>query len=279
MLYLYRPKVSEGARLLEDALNDAGTPARFTQGGLLRDRFRAGRDKLICWGSYYEAQPGLNNVIQVPKAIEAQTLKWANVRTVEISPTRPVTGPAVRPDFILDTNTTRFDEAGSQALLARLQAHLAAPLAPAAEWLPRRNNHVGGSDLLNRTVNADFYSKKEDIREEYRLHIFRGKSIRAGVKVPRENDENGNPITPHAWVRSFDGGWRIQYDGFKSNKQQRSLAASAVGALGLDFGAVDLGLLASGEYIVLEVNRAPGIEGGSVEAYVGAIQNWLNGGE
>ena len=46
MLYIYRPRVSEGARLLEDALNDSGVPTRFTQGRLLRERFRPDRDRV-----------------------------------------------------------------------------------------------------------------------------------------------------------------------------------------------------------------------------------------
>ena len=136
----------------------------------------------------------------------------------------------------------------------------------------RRNNHIGGSDLLQGGGGIfipDYYSRKENIVEEYRLHIFRGKSIRAGVKVPREDSET------HEWIRSFDAGWRIQYDGFKSRREMRDLASSAVTALGLDFGAVDLGRLDTGELIVLEVNRAPGIEGGSVEAYVGGVKRWI----
>ena len=276
MLYLYRRKVSDGARLLEDALNDAGTPTRFTQGGLLRERFREGRDKLICWGDFAEGKEGLNNRQPIPKIVEAETLRDKGVRTVEVSRTRPAPVPTTR--GIKEVPVGPYNEAQAREVITRLQEWLAQPLPPAATWLPRRNNHVGGSDLLN-PGQADYWSKKENIREEYRLHIFRGKSIRAGIKVPRQIDDNGGVITPHAWIRSFDGGWRIQYDGFKSTKPMRETAAAAVAALGLDFGAVDLGLTDNGELVVLEVNRAPGIEGGSVEAYTGAIQKWLNGGE
>jgi hypothetical protein len=287
MLYIYRRKVSDGARLLEDGLNDAGIPARFTQGGLLRERFRADRDKLICWGDYAEDKTGLNNTPARSKFNEAQTLATAGVPTVEVNLTRPALQQPTRGTLVLqDDGTimlspdggfqTTYNEQAARHTLQQLQEWLARPLPPAVEWLPRRNNHVGGSDLL-RPGQADYWSKREDIREEYRLHIFKGKSIRAGIKVPRQMDDNGNAITPHEWVRSFDAGWRIQYDGFKSDKTQREIAAKAVEALGLDFGAVDLGRRADGSLMVLEVNRAPGIEGGSVEAYVGAVRKWIGG--
>src|SRR5678815_4512135 len=56
----------------------------------------------------------------------------------------------------------------------------------ASGWLPRKNDHVGGDDLLTkRGFIPDFYSRKENITEEYRLHSFNGKSIRAGKKIPR----------------------------------------------------------------------------------------------
>jgi glutathione synthase/RimK-type ligase-like ATP-grasp enzyme len=84
-------------------------------------------------------------------------------------------------------------------------------------------------------------------------------------------------MAAHEWIRSFDSGWRIQYDEYKSNKATRALAAQACDALGLQFGAVDIGRRADGSYLVLEVNRAPGIEGGTVERYATAIAGWVRG--
>jgi glutathione synthase/RimK-type ligase-like ATP-grasp enzyme len=56
----------------------------------------------------------------------------------------------------------------------------------------------------------------------------------------------------------------------------REIAAAAVTALGLDFGAVDLAQRPDGTLFVLEVNRAPGVEAGTAVAYAQAIQRWLN---
>jgi glutathione synthase/RimK-type ligase-like ATP-grasp enzyme len=40
-----------------------------------------------------------------------------------------------------------------------------------------------------------------------------------------------------------------------------------VSALGLDFGAVDVALRKDGVPVVWEVNKAPGLEGGSLKKY------------
>lgn len=287
MIYLYRKQASEGATDLADALNDSNIPARRTQGGLLReqrilDRLRAGRDRLISWGDYLPNLTGLNNVPLQSKYQDALKLKEAGVATIEVSRTRPVPQPVERFYPLFQQAQAAYnraiDDNEVRRLIGELEAHLATPLPPSETWLGRRNNHIGGLDLLTPPQAPDYWSRKEPIVAEYRLHVFRGKSIRAGQKVRREFRPDG--ITPsHDWIRSFDAGWIIAYENFKSTKEQRKIAADAVAALGLDFGAVDLAQKADGGLLVLEVNRAPGVEGGTIQAYVGAIQRWVQGGE
>lgn len=270
MIYVYRPTVSDGAREIVDFLNDLGFPARFSQGKLIRERFRPERDKLVCWGAPYASHGGLNNQPHMTKFAEASKLIADHVPTVRVSRTQPTVASG-RPGWAQENRV--YDEQGVRELILRLQAHLDAPLAPAQIWLARRNNHIGGNDLLRPGGVADFYSLKEPVAHEYRLHIFNGRSIRAGRKIPREAFDG----TPHQWVRSFDGGWRIDYSGFHSTRDMRTLAAAAVGSLGLDFGAVDLAERPDGTLFVLEVNRAPGAEGGTAERYAQAIGQWAAG--
>src|SRR4029077_8667684 len=97
------------------------------------------------------------------------------------------------------------------------------------------------------------------------------KSIRAGRKQHRAGVAN------HPWIRSYGGGWSLIYDGFESVKALRDLAKAAIKALGLDFCAVDLAKLDNGKWIVLEVNRAPGLEGGTVTSYAPAIRSEMAG--
>ena len=138
------------------------------------------------------------------------------------------------------------------------------------EWLPRTFNHAGGNDLLVPQRQVDFFSKLENLVREYRVHWFNGRSLRAGQKVPRDR------VKQHPWIRSWDGGWKISYDGFSSSKKMRKLARKACEALELDFGAVDIGETDTGKLIVLEVNRAPGLEGNTITAYANAIKEYAN---
>lgn len=136
-------------------------------------------------------------------------------------------------------------------------------------WLGRDNDHTGGLDLLDPTRNPDYYVKRENLVREYRVHSFMGRSIRAGIKKHREGFAK-----PHEWIRSWDGGWKISYDGESVKQRHRDVAHQALKALGLDFGAVDIGEKKDKSVVVLEVNRAPGLEGGTIEAYARAIREW-----
>ena len=153
---------------------------------------------------------------------------------------------------------------------------------PSEGFIARSKYHVGGNDLLNTPARPDFYAKKEPLVKEYRIHSFNQRSIRAGVKQPRDGFQVVGSeadfklgLDAHPWIRSYDGGWRINYDDFQSTKDLRELAHKAVKALKLNFGAVDIGERADGTRLVLEVNKAPGLEGGTLEAYKRAIEKWL----
>lgn len=295
MIYIYRDAASTSARDLAEEITLQGTRARRTRGQRLRELTPT--DHVVCWGSHFAVAGGtkvLNNVPPLNKFAEAQLLKEKGVPTVEVSRNRPNVQavappkPPFVPNWFTVNANNRVGPPVARDLAVRLNAwaiaednrklawdRLPNPIAvPATTWLPRKNNHVGGADLLDEALlNPDYYSKKEDIIEEYRLHMFAGKSIRAGKKIQRQTRPDGR-TAPHAWIRSFDAGWIIQYNDFESTKAMRDVAAAAVKALGLDFGAVDLGKLRNGNFIVLEVNRAPGIENNSTTIYANKIILW-----
>lgn len=281
-VFVFRKANSDSARELSAALG--GIRVRGVEDGKFvrwyRPAVRAVRphrgDAVVCWGE--AIAPGLVNGLKVlnggavtGKYDQAVTLNRAGVPTVEVSRTRP---PVVA-DPPLNLAAGIYSREQASALINRLQAYIARPIPQATgDWVGRTNNHIGGNDLLVPPQTPDYFSKKIEIIEEYRLHMFNGKSIRAGVKVHRDGVTNRSP-----WIRSYDGGWSIRYDGFESKKGMRAVAIEACKALGLDFGAVDIGKKADGKYIVLELNRAPGLEGGTVTAYVNAINRWLDGTE
>lgn len=297
-IYVYRSKASQGARELATALDGR----RIRQERNIRALARPG-DTVVAWGEAISL-PGITVLNGGPfrsKLSDIQVLTQAGIRTVQASPTRPTTGGGLVPaapdpargrfqelhDLLQDWTGDYIDirsdvvQESARVIANRVAAYLDAtrtpapiarhaPSVPDPNWFGRSNNHVGGLDLLTPPTNPDYWVKKETLTEEYRVHVFDGRSIRAGKKAQRRDFQG----TVSTWIRSFDGGWKIVYDRYESSAAQRQLAAAAVAALGLTFGAVDLGLLADGSLIVLEVNRAPGLEGGTIEAYARAIERW-----
>lgn len=269
MIIIYRSKPSNSARALVEALPNCRRAMNFD-----RRPAREG-DFVICWGQSLANINGVNvlngtNIIN--KFTAATKLKEAGVATVEVSRTK-IEGRAQPNVFGMDRWGGNLLRADVERLKTAVDEFLTRPEPRNEEWLPRTANHIGGLDLLNPPRNPDYYSKKENLVEEFRIHCFKGKSIRAGRKVQGVEGVTGS----HAWIRSLEAGWRISYDGFESTKGQRKLAKAALTALDLDFGAVDIGLTNEGKLIVLEVNRAPGLENNTITAYANAIQKWVNG--
>lgn len=306
MVYVYRRASSTSARSLADQVEGRrwrrpAPPAPLQRG-----------DIVVCWG---EAAPAtvpagvqvLNGAPIRNKFTDATVLRQAGVNTIEVSQTRPA-APAPRPagpdpaiafwetaqdlagDFVeieamartpvMTTGITQLVNAlnSLNTSLSRPAPLAVAPAAPTGEWLPRMNNHVGGNDLLTPPLEPDYYSRKLNLASEVRIHCFDGRSIRAGRKALREGWTGTGPnnaTRASDWIRSMDGGWRIVYDGFESTRQMRELAAAACAALGLTFGAVDIGVTNTGALVVLEVNRAPGLEGGSLTSYGAALTRWI----
>jgi len=139
----------------------------------------------------------------------------------------------------------------------------------------RALDHHGGNDLLNPgSFHPAYTVHMEPIAREYRVHVWRGDegyvSIRAGVKVPTGPDS-------HPWIRAHAAGWVLDYGGecqATFRDKHRSVAKAACEALNLDFGAVDVAEREDGSVLVLEVNRAPGLEGRTVEVYADRVASW-----
>jgi len=299
MLYIYRRATSNGARALANALNGR----RWKGITIPMERKARPGDYVVCWGESFPNINGVNVLNGTPiqsKYSDAIRLREAGVSTIEVSRTKPVVVPTVVTDpaivhfnrlnelieefsnlslspdgTVPRTEPMRVGVTQLMDSVTGLRDTLDRPITTVTPevWLPRRNNHVGGNDLLrDYGFVPDYWSKKLDIVREYRIHSFLGHSIRAGMKTYRDGI-----LDPHPWIRSWDGGWRIAYDGVTPRQKHRNIAHAAIRALGLDFGAVDIGELADGNLIVLEVNRAPGLEGGTITNYARAIRLWADG--
>ena len=156
------------------------------------------------------------------------------------------------------------------------------------QWMPRAVYHRAAADLLpgvgqvGAQLAAAFYVRRVEILHEFRMHIFRPDpatdtrvSIRAGMKVKARPDA-------HPWIRALGTGWNTEYgqacrEMLRANKEVRESAKRALAACGMDFGAVDVGITADGQPIVLEINSAPGLANrATADAYARHINRRLN---
>jgi hypothetical protein len=173
----------------------------------------------------------------------------------------------------------RFD--GLEQLQAFTAAGVPAPeattdMAIAKQWIAeghlvfgRQRNHTRGKDIVGprhpRWRRSEFWVKViPNVKQEWRIHVFNGKSIARGLKVQIEEPWRKMP------VRNRANGWHMVHDQ-KPPELVRETAKAAVKALGYDFAAVDLLLTEDDKVFVLEANTAPGLDDHSAAAYAKAI--------
>jgi glutathione synthase/RimK-type ligase-like ATP-grasp enzyme len=117
-----------------------------------------------------------------------------------------------------------------------------------------------------RVPHAPLYTRYVKKRHEYRVHCMRGEIIDYAEKLHRRGGD-------HSLIRNTANGYIFARTGVQLPEDVGRQALSAVRALGLDFGAVDVVFNErQGQAYVLEVNTAPGIEGTTVTRYAEAFR-------
>lgn len=187
----------------------------------------------------------------------------------------------------------------------------------------RKHHHTQGRDIRlhwqKGFVDSDFWVRPvsyNDIKQEWRIHIFNGKVIARGFKIhpnvpltdggtfwdgpnyalhqwfpnithmlysqeasPRVLRELWNQLKP-VFIRNRRTGWVLDHT-VEPPKGVRAAAKLAVEHVGYLFGAVDLLACHSfgGPMItVLEVNTAPGMDNYTAGQYAKAIRQYVQGG-
>lgn len=151
----------------------------------------------------------------------------------------------------------------------------------------RLPHHTRGKDIrVFRTHQPllprpnEFYSQLVPKRKEFRVFAYRGRSIGVYEKVlhyPNKLGRRGRSRDVWNWANGY---------GFEYRKADaapieiKELACRAVAAINLDFGAVDIIESLQGQFLVLEVNTAPGVEGPrqALVSLVNHISKWVAGG-
>lgn len=127
-------------------------------------------------------------------------------------------------------------------------------------------------DLDNELPQAPLYTKYTKKTQEYRIHVFGGEVIFRQRKARKKDvpDEQVN------WqVRNLAGGFIFANQDLAVPASVEQAAIAAVEALGLDFGAADVGCNKEQEAVVYEVNTACGLEGRNLEAYAAKFKEFI----
>lgn len=108
-------------------------------------------------------------------------------------------------------------------------------------------------------AGADYFIPYIPTRDEYRVHIIDG--VVPFMQRKARTHPTKHRLSP--WLRNRVTGWRLIR--CPQIPEVCWIAARAVKALGLDFGAVDILVSDTNELLVLEVNTSPALRGVQLE--------------
>lgn len=139
----------------------------------------------------------------------------------------------------------------------------------------RSSNHMAGRDVMlyfqpmdiEVKGPSDYYLEYIPKRLEYRVHVIGNEIVKVSQKVLTEPEEY-NPL-----VWNYENGFT-----FRNPREEHAglyMAMSAVRAMELDFGAVDLIVGEDDRPYILEVNTAPGLDEPSLEVYIEKFRQLL----
>ena len=127
------------------------------------------------------------------------------------------------------------------------------------------NQYVRGDA---RFPQAPLYTSYVRKAEEYRIHVMNDEVFFVQRKA-RKLDVPDDQVN---WqVRNLDGGFIYANVDVEVDDLAKEYAISAVAALGLHFGAVDIIKTRRGNFFVLEVNTACGLAGTTLDKYAEAF--------
>lgn len=120
----------------------------------------------------------------------------------------------------------------------------------------------------NPLPRVPLYTKYVKKRNEYRLHFVCGELVDTQHKRRRNGFEEAN-----YQIRNHENGWVFCRQDVAPPTPVCVAAANAISAIGLNFGAVDVGWNEHYQQpVVYEINTAPGLEGTTLTNYINVFR-------
>lgn len=239
LIYPYSPK-SASAKALAAALN---VKRAKHEGGEIKTNI------LVNWGASTIARPTKAEILNKPECVANAVNKLEAFKKLK--------GNAPIPEFTesLDEANKWLAEGVTVVARTKLTAHSGEGIV------------MVDPDSKEKLPKAKLYTKYIPKKDEYRVHVYKNQAFFVQRKARNKDiaDEKVN------WkVRNHQNGFIFAWKDLVIDKKDAmyEAAITAIKALGLDFGAVDLIYNAkSGKYYVLEVNTACGLEGETLIRY------------
>jgi glutathione synthase/RimK-type ligase-like ATP-grasp enzyme len=215
-------------------------------------------DVIINWGRYTPFVPA-GHILNLPGAVMAARNKLTAYTVMRES------GVCV-PEFTTDPAVARSWLWSDHPVLSRytLTGQAGAGIV-----------YYGGKADYDRFLHdsrAPLYVKYVPKKSEYRVHVI----DEHAVDVQQKRTRSGTTGNCHK-IRNAANGWVFCRENVEVYEDVISQAVSAVRALGLDFGAVDVGWTEKHRVAtVYEVNTAPGLEGTTLERYTEGLKSLIN---
>jgi hypothetical protein len=166
--------------------------------------------------------------------------------------------------------------------------HSINPLELSPPLFGRKVHHTRGNDIVVVQCGrpnpakrvSDFYTTILHKTHEYRVWVFRGTPIGTYEKLltyPERLGLRGRSKDVWNWRNGY--GYEFVHPK-EAAKELKKLGCSAIEALDLDFGAVDIIEGTDKKFYVLEVNTAPGVEGRrqALVSLANHIETWVKEG-
>lgn len=129
-------------------------------------------------------------------------------------------------------------------------------------------------ETVTSELECPLYTKSTKAKYEYRIHI--GDGGETAIDMVQKRKRNGIENISNQ-IRSYNNGWIFAREECNPPTKVIEAAKAAVKAIGLDFGAVDVGFnVREDKAYVYEVNTAPGLQGTTLTSYVEYFQRKAN---